>query len=319
MRLHPIFVLWPIVVLAATLFLLPPANVLAECVSGRTPADTPVALVFSGGGAKGAWEAGVAAALVEAGVPIALVAGSSAGALNATMVADGRLDRLEATWRGLSRDGVYALRPSVIFSGLLPGWLGALAIGSRESLLDPAPLRARLATLDLDRIRASRVRVVVVATDVVQRRVRTFDNATLTLDVLMGATALPGLFPSVDVGGERLLDGGIVARAPVIEALRQHRPPRALVLVSYSTGERGRTPTTVRRAIEEAFETAMVHQILRDIELARLKYPDVDVQMLVPSAPLDLRPLDFEPASLGPAFDRGRADGRQCANAWRGQ
>lgn len=272
-----------------------------------------MALVFSGGGAKGAWEAGIATALVEAGLPIAVAAGSSAGALNATLLADGRLDRLEATWRTLSRDDVYTLRPSVFFSGLLPGWLGAVAIGALDSLLDPRPLRARLETaLDLDRVRASRVRLVVVATDVTARRPRVFDNTTLTVDALMAASALPGLFPAVMVGDERLLDGGIVARAPVLEALARDRPPRALVLVSYAVAERGRPPTTVRRALEEAFETAMVHQIRRDAELAQFRHPDVDVQLLVPSAALDLRPLDFEPAALGRAFDLGRTDGRRC-------
>jgi NTE family protein len=246
-------------------------------------------------------------------VPIAVAAGSSAGALNATLLADGRVDRLETTWRSLTRDDVYLLRPGVFFGGLLPGWLAAAAIAGRESLLDPAPLRARLAAaIDLERIRASRIRLVVVATDVVERRARVFDNASLTVDALMAASAVPGLFPSVDAGGTRLLDGGIVARAPVLDALARERPPRALVLVSYATAERGREPTTVRRAIEEAFETAMVHQIRRDAELAQLRHPDVDVQLLSPSAPLDLRPLDFEPAALGRAFDLGRADGKRC-------
>ena len=69
------------------------------CERARGAADAPVALILSGGGAKGAWEAGVAAALVERGLPVRLVAGSSAGALNAAMVADGRLDRLQGLWR----------------------------------------------------------------------------------------------------------------------------------------------------------------------------------------------------------------------------
>jgi NTE family protein len=133
----------------------------------------------------------------------------------------------------------------------------------------------------------------------------------------MGATALPGVFPAVDVGGDRLVDGGLVARAPVLEALARAAVSRAVVLVSYATAERGRAPTSVRRALEEAFETAMVHQIRRDAELASLKYPAVDVQLVLPSEPLDLRPLDFEPARLGQAFDRGRTDGRACVRAWR--
>jgi len=290
----------------------------AQCAAGRAPADAPITLVFSGGGAKGAWEAGVASALVEGGVPVALAAGSSAGALNATMLADGRLERLEATWRGLTREQVYAPRASVVFAGLLPGWLAALAVGHADALLDPAPLRAMLgSSVDFARVRVSPTALLVVATDLARRTPRTFDNRTLTLDALMGATAIPGVFPAVRVDGDLIVDGGLVARAPVVDALAHRRTARAVVLVSYATSERGRAPTSVRAALEEAFETAMVHQIRRDTELARIKYPDVDVQLVLPSAPLDLRPLDFEPARLGAAFDRGRDDGRACARAWR--
>jgi len=41
---------------------------------GRPPGEVPTALVFSGGGAKGAYEAGIAAAFLARGVPIKLVA-----------------------------------------------------------------------------------------------------------------------------------------------------------------------------------------------------------------------------------------------------
>ena len=56
---------------------------------GSPPAEVGTALIFSGGGAKGAYEAGVAAAFVAKGVPVRLVAGTSAGALNAALVAAG--------------------------------------------------------------------------------------------------------------------------------------------------------------------------------------------------------------------------------------
>ena len=62
----------------------------------------------------------------------------------------------------------------------------------------------------------------------------------------------------------------------------------------------------------------MVHQIRRDTELARLKYPGVDVQLLVPSASLALRPLDFDPGGLARALELGRRDGAACLERWRG-
>jgi hypothetical protein len=91
-----------------------------------------------------------------------------------------------------------------------------------------------------------------------------------------------------------------------------------VVLLSYATNERGDPPTTLRRALEESLEMTMVHQIRRDAELARLKYPGVDIQLLVPSAPLALRPLDFDPIGLARALELGRRDGAACLERWRG-
>jgi hypothetical protein len=60
----------------------------------------------------------------------------------------------------------------------------------------------------------------------------------------------------------------------------------------------------------------MIHQIRRDVELARLKFPAVEVQLLTPSVPLALRPLDFDPAAIARALARGRADAAACLSGW---
>jgi hypothetical protein len=60
----------------------------------------------------------------------------------------------------------------------------------------------------------------------------------------------------------------------------------------------------------------MIHQIRRDVELARLKFPAVEVHLLMPSAPLGLRPLDFDPAGMARALERGREDARACLSGW---
>ena len=290
----------------------------SACGPSTRPLDVPTALVLSGGGAKGAYEAGVAAVFVERGLPIRLVAGSSAGALNAAMIADGRMDRLEALWRGLSRDRVYSLRTRVLFAGLLPGWLTLLALDRAGSLFDPRPLRELIdASLDLGRVRASPVRLLVITSDLARREPRLFDNQTVTREVLMAAAAVPGAFPAVNVDGALLVDGGLTGRAPVLEALAAAPGVgRAVVVMSYAPDERGVPPTTMRRALEEAFEMGMVHQIRRDVELARLKFPGVEVHLLQPSAPLALRPLDFDQEGIARALERGRADALACLSGW---
>jgi NTE family protein len=290
----------------------------AACTPSSLPRDTPLALVMSGGGAKGAYEAGVAATLLRRGVPIRLAAGSSAGALNAAMVADGRADRLEALWRGLTREQVYSLRASVFFAGLLPGWLTLWALDSAGSLFDPQPLRDMIASsLDLGRIRSSAVRLLVVTTDLARRERRLFDNQTVTVDALMAASAVPGAFPPVEVDGALLVDGGLIGRAPVLETLESGTPVgRVLVVMSYAADDRGQRPTTMRRTLEEAFEMSMIHQIRRDTELARLKYPQVDVQLLSPSQPLLARPLDFDTSAMVRMLERGQADAAACLETW---
>ena len=304
--------------LALASLALDPVPALATCSPARPSVDAPLALVLSGGGAKGAYEAGVATALLEGGAPIRLVAGSSAGALNAVMLADGRGDRLETVWRTITREQVYALRPSVFFAGFLPGWLTLFALNEISSLFDPAPLRELItASLDFDHIRASPVRLLVTATDLAAREKRVFDNRTVTVDTLMAAAAVPGLFPPVEVDGTLLVDGGLTGRAPVLEALEADASVgRAVVVMSYAPTERGVAPSTMRRALEESFELMMTQQIRRDTELARLRPPAVDVQLLAPSAPLLLRPLDFDAEAMARLLALGRADALACLEAW---
>ncbi len=317
--------LMPLALLTLSMTLVVPGPVdaaPAACApSGAVPGDAPTGLVLSGGGAKGAWEAGVAVALLEAGLPIALVAGSSAGALNAAMIAAGRADRLEALWRGLDRDKVYSLRAPIFFAGLLPGWLTLRALDRGSSLFDPRPLRDLIATtVEIDRIRASAMRLLVTTTDLERRDKVIFDNRTVTVEALVASAAMPGAFPAVAVDGALLVDGGLTGRAPVLEALEAGVPlGRVLVVMSYAPEERGRRPTTMRAAVEEAFEMSMIHQIRRDTELARLKYPGVDVVLLTPSSPLRLRPLDFDAEGIARALALGRADAGECMTTLGGR
>ena len=293
-----------------------PSSALATCIPITTGRDVPTTLVLSGGGAKGAYEAGAVAALAAHGLPIRLVAGSSAGALTAAMVVAGRADRLEATWRAITQDQVYAMRVPTFFAGLLPGWLTLRALRNTTSLLDPRPLRELItATVEIERIRGSSIGLVVMATDLTRRAPRVFDNQTVTVNALVAAAAVPGLFPAVDVDGALLVDGGLTGRAPVLEALEAAPVERALVVLSYSADEHGTRPTTFSRSMEEAFETAMLHQINRDVELARLKHPATDVLILTPSAPLRLRPLEFDSDAIARALALGRADAETCLRA----
>lgn len=281
----------------------------------KPPEEINTALVFSGGGAKGAYEAGVAHAFLSSRIPIGLVAGTSAGALNASMVAAGQVDDLQAVWQSLSNERLFQLRASIWLSGFLPGWLTLWRLNHAGSLFDVAPLRSLLEErVDLKKVRNSPIRLLVVTADLANRRKRSFDNQTVSYDALMASVAVPGAFPPVELGGELLFDGGVVGRAPVIDALESssNTIDRVVVIMSYAEGESGEPPVTIRRAVESAFEMAMTHQIVRDVELARFKFPAVEIQLLQPSRPLSLRPLEFSSPRLAELIEQGRADALLC-------
>lgn len=288
----------------------------AACES-RGERDSPrerLGVVFAGGGAKAAYEAGVGLALHERGIVPAAIAGTSAGAINAVLLATGEVERLAGLWRTIRREDVIAYRAPAVLGGLLPGWLGFQLLTRARGLLDPAPFRATLARhVDLDRLRSARVPVLVVATDLLSGTAQRFDNATLTIDALVASATVPGLFPPVAADGRLLVDGGVVQRAPVLELLAAHPLDRILVVAAYRS-----EPTreaTIQSVVERAVELALTREIDRDVELARLRYPHVDVQVLAPSTPLRVRPLDFDGARLGPLVELGRVDGRRCIEA----
>jgi NTE family protein len=282
--------------------------------SARPPDGLRLGLVLAGGGAKAAYEAGVALALHERGVVPTAVAGTSSGALNAVMVATGETERLATLWRTLRRQDVFRYPGATVAGGLLPGWLAPWYFKDVRSILDPAPLRRTIERhLDLGRLRDAPVRLLVLAADLVSGEPRRFDNQTLTVDALMASATVPGLFPAVAVDGGVLVDGGIIQRAPTLELLAAHPLDRLLVVVGYESDPL--VESTLQPVIERAFELALTREILRDVELAGFRHPGVELRVLRPSEPLRLRPLDFDGTRLGQLVDLGRRDGLACLDA----
>jgi NTE family protein len=299
---------------AALALLAPVPGSACEARGDRGPASLRLGVAFAGGGAKAAYEAGLGLALHERGVVPTAFAGTSAGAINAALLAAGDAERLAELWRTIRREDVFAYRAPAVLGGLLPGWLGFRLLAGARGLLDPAPLRVTLARhVDLKRVRSAPTAVLVVATDLVSGTAERFDNATLTLDALIASATVPGLFPPVAAGGRLLVDGGVVQRAPVLELLTAHPLDRLLVVAAYAS--EAPREATLQPVVERAVELALTREIERDVELARRRHPRVDVQVLVPSSPLRVRPLDFDGARLGALIEMGRVDGRRCLEA----
>lgn len=222
--------------------------------SRRTDNFERVALVLQGGGALGAYQAGVYQALDEAGIEPDWVAGISIGAINAALIVGNpprqRVARLREFWElvcepalalplpgwpldapfgaeGRTRDWTsFAHAARSLVQGQLgffvprvpPPWARLGGDPGATSFYDTAPLAATLARLvDFGRVNAGAMRLAVGAVNVDTGNFIYFDSAHAPLGVahVMASSALPPGFPAVELDGARYWDGGIVSNTPL--------------------------------------------------------------------------------------------------------
>lgn len=208
------------------------------------PAEAAV-LVLQGGGALGAYQAGVFEALAASGHEPTWVAGISIGAVNAALIAgnppEQRLAALRAFWeRASSRvpfpspfadgwgrrlfneaaAGVVAMTgiPGFFEPRLTPPWLALPGSAEATSLYDTAPLRETLLELvDFELLNNGPIRFSVGAVNVLSGNFTYFDNRDRLIgpEHVMASGALPPGFPAVMIDGEPYWDGGIVSNTPL--------------------------------------------------------------------------------------------------------
>ncbi|MEV4314167.1 patatin-like phospholipase family protein [Actinocrispum sp. NPDC049592] len=214
-----------------------------------------VALVLSGGGAQAAYfGAGVAAGLADAGIRPDIISGTSAGALNAGLLASGLSpDALVDLWSTIDSSEVYRVRRDF---WRLPRWSGLFrrpsdlldyaleSIGWRW-LLDISPARELLVRYVGEVLRPDRT-VVVSAVNQTTGEVTHFTNTLpshdkgfrlvdLTVDHLLASAAAPLLFPPVVIDDESYVDAGLVANTPLTPALA-YTPDVVVVVASSHSG-----------------------------------------------------------------------------------
>jgi len=176
--------------------------------------DPHTAFVLGGGGRWGAVEVGMLRALVEAGIVPDLVIGTSIGAFNGAMFAadptEHGLERIEQMWRDVAGKGL--LSASVVDRVRMMARL-------RVAVQDPAPLRELLErALPVDRIEDLQVPFQCVAASIERVAERWFDSGPI-IDPLLASSAVPGLFPPVEIDGQHHYDGGLVNSVPVDRAI----------------------------------------------------------------------------------------------------
>lgn len=219
-----------------------------------------LALVLGGGNALAAYDAGAYEALEQAGHVPDHLAGASAGAITAVLIAGNPPGRrvaalrafwdsvaaplpawpesawLESSWPEAAWPKPWA-RAAQLADGLQARLFGRPAMfhprlaaladpDAPPGLYDLAPLRATLAGLvDLGRLNGGEMRVSVIAVDLHTGDEVVFDTATapITLDHVLASCALLPNFPPMAVDGRMLVDGGLSANTPAHLVLD---PPR---------------------------------------------------------------------------------------------
>lgn len=238
-----------------------------------------VALVLQGGGALGAYQAGVYEGLHEAGIRPNWLAGISIGALNAAVIAGSpeskRVERLREFWEticatpvewpageGLANalpfafdlrslhNAAAALRallqgqPGFFKPRFPPPFWSPFSGDGATSFYDTAPLQQTLERLvDFDRLNSGEVRVSVGAVNVRTGNLTYFDTAERRLGPkhFMASGALPPGFPAVEIDGEHYWDGGVVSNTPLSRVLSSE-PRDTLTFQIDLWSARGRVP-----------------------------------------------------------------------------
>ncbi|BEP69418.1 patatin-like phospholipase family protein [Variovorax sp. V35] len=237
------------------------------------------ALVLQGGGALGAYQAGVYAALSETDLQPHWIAGVSIGAINAALIAGNapaqRVDRLREFWHLVSSGPAQRLPSwlgdratqnqwSATMASLVgipgffePRYSPALLLGGAAPLLsyyDTSPLKATLERLiDFDRINACEARFSVGAVNVRTGNSVYFDNTRQRIgsEHIMASGALPPGFAPVHIDGDDYWDGGIVSNTPLQYVLDTHPRSEALVVLQVDLfNARGEMPHTLSGVME---------------------------------------------------------------------
>lgn len=167
-----------------------------------------VGMVLSGGGSRGAFQAGAYQALWDHGVRPDYVVGTSIGALNGANIAAGIApDDLRHLW--LRPDGrILRYRRDI--------W----RIWRWRGYLDPRPLRRFIEKqLDLEALRASPVAFQLTTVDLQTGQIVAWDKEDLTLDHFIATTALPPAFAPVSIQGRDHVDGGVRNNMPLWPAV----------------------------------------------------------------------------------------------------
>jgi NTE family protein len=257
-----------------------------------------IVLVLQGGGALGAYQAGVYEGLHDAGVEPDWVIGTSIGAIHAAMIAGnepaGRLGKIETFWQRVTTEHL----PSMPWLGRgLPQMMTMMngianfckpnhaAMSGSKLAADAAsfyltdPLKATLSDLiDFSLVEKNMTRLTVGAANLRTSEMRYFDSRDMKIDLrhVMASGALPPAFPAILIEGDHYWDGGVLSNTPC-EVIFDDNPRRNAVVISVDIWDpQGPAPATmgdvVTRQQEVQYSSRLVSHIRRQKQIHRLRH-----------------------------------------------
>lgn len=311
-----------------------------------------VGLALQGGGSHGAFTWGVLDRLLEEKtLEFIGVTGTSAGAMNAIVLADGLV-------RGGPNEARRRLRTFWEAIGAMPGFATVLWPMSGEAAatlrleqtpaylawdllsrnlspydLNPSnfnPMRAPLTELiDFDRIRAQEdFQVIVCATNARNSQRRVFTNKEISVETVLASACLPQTFPAVEIDGDPYWDGGFTGNPAMVPLIRK-MPESDLIIIRIDPINRPEPPRSVRaihdRILEVSFnstfwlEIAALAAVLRLVDeghldrkrFGRIRFHCIEASSVMEKFPASSKLNNYQKL-LEYLFDLGRETG----HAW---
>jgi NTE family protein len=251
-----------------------------------------VDLALQGGGSHGAFTWGVLDRLLEEPwLQIAGISGTSAGAMNAAVLADGfaaggnkgAREALEKYWRSVSGAAAFSPLQRSPLDRLMGRWSldsspAYILTDLMSRMLSPYdlnplgvnPLRNILTeSIDFARLAQAPIKLFVTATRVRTGRGRIFRNAEITADVLLASACLPTMFRAIEIDGEPYWDGGYAGN-PTITPLVRETDARDTIIVQINPTERLEAPRTAADILNRLNEISFNSPLAKELRMIAL-------------------------------------------------
>ena len=252
----------------------------------------PVDFALQGGGSHGAFTWGVLDRLLEEPwLSIEAISGTSAGAMNAAVLADGWLKdgaegaraALGAYWRRVSDAAAFSPFQRTPMDKLMGRWSldhspAFLAMDLLTRVASPYdlnpmgynPLKPILEeSIDFAALARSPIKLFVTATNVRTGRGRIFRNGEITADVLLASACLPTMFQAVEIGDEAYWDGGYAGN-PTLTPLIRESTARDTILVQINPRERADVPRSAAEILNRLNEISFNSSLMKELRMIAL-------------------------------------------------